>query len=193
MKFKLVADCAFEAENIDDAFNVLGKHFIALRDGRGSELLEAGHVEVAKKRGDEITHSFQGKNLEVDPHGKQPKDLGAKLDHGKVRAGLLEDFSLALEAVAQVCTYGAEKYSEGGWQYVPNGISRYRDAAWRHRLKKRYEKIDPPSGLLHEAQEIWNLLAVLELKLRVELGVWDDQNAPRDSQGLARIDDLPIV
>lgn len=104
--------------------------------------------------------------MERDPHGLNPHDPGAKLDAGKLQAALLEDFSLALIEVAKVCTYGAGKYSRGGWQHVPDGIQRYADAEWRHRLAKRHEEIDPDSGLLHEAQELWNMLARMELKLR---------------------------
>lgn len=104
--------------------------------------------------------------MERDPNGLQAGEPGAKLDAGKLQASLLEDFSLALIEVAKVATYGAGKYSRGGWQYVPNGIQRYADAGWRHRLAKRHEELDPDSGLLHEAHELWNMMAKLELKLR---------------------------
>lgn len=105
---------------------------------------------------------------ESDPNNISPHEPGAKLDSGKLQAGLLEDFSLALTAVAEVAHYGALKYSVGGWQHVNEGILRYNNAAWRHRLKKRYEELDE-SGLSHEAMELWNLLAVVELKLRKKL------------------------
>jgi hypothetical protein len=109
--------------------------------------------------------------MEKDPNGIDPHEPGAKLDEGKLQASLLEDFSLALIEVAKVCTYGAEKYSVGGWLHVPDGIKRYSDAEWRHRLAKRFEERDPETGLLHEAQELWNLMARLELKLRKAKGV----------------------
>ena len=104
--------------------------------------------------------------MERDPNGTCQHEPGAKLDDGKQLTGLLDDFSLAFEEVAKVCTYWARKYSAGGWQHVPDGIVRYNHAAWRHRLRKRHEEIDPYLGLKHEAQEIWNMLASLELKLR---------------------------
>lgn len=69
-------------------------------------------------------------NDERDPTGRQVHDLGAKLDDKKIMASLLKDFSLALTEVAKVCTYGARKYSKGGWQHVPQGIDRYDDAKW---------------------------------------------------------------
>lgn len=103
---------------------------------------------------------------EKDPFGIPPHSSGSKLDGGKILAGVLHDFSLALIEVAKVGTYGAEKYSRGGWQEVPSPETRYFDAFWRHLLHSRYSEKDPDSGLLHEAQMIWNLLARLELKLR---------------------------
>lgn len=105
---------------------------------------------------------------EKDPTGIAQHDPGAKLDCGKIRAGLLEDFSLALMAVAEVLDFGARKYTPGGWQAVPDGEARYRDAAWRHLLARRHEEVDQDSGLDHDAQVIWNLCAALELKLRRE-------------------------
>lgn len=101
--------------------------------------------------------------LESDPTGRAPHEPGAKLDAGKVYASLLGDFSLALTEVAKVATFGANKYSRGGWQTVPNGIQRYSDAKWRHLLKSG---VDEDSGLLHKAHEAWNVLAELELILR---------------------------
>jgi hypothetical protein len=105
-------------------------------------------------------------NPERDPFGADPHQGGAKLDDGKVMAGLLGDFALALRAVAEVGTYGAGKYTQGGWQQVPNGITRYNHAKWRHLLDGCHEPCDAGSGLSHAAHEAWNALAVLELRLR---------------------------
>jgi hypothetical protein len=103
---------------------------------------------------------------EIDPLGKSAHEPGAKLDAGKVMGGLLGDFSLALMAVAEVGTFGAKKYSRGGWQSVPEGAQRYNDAMWRHLLKEQREDLDPDSGLMHKAHRAWNALAELELLLR---------------------------
>lgn len=105
---------------------------------------------------------------EIDPNGVGQHDPGAKLDSGKIEAGLLEQFSLSLLAVAEVLTYGKNKYSEGGWQYVEDGEKRYKNAGWRHRLEGFSEERDRESGLLHKAHEAWNVLAELEFKLRKE-------------------------
>ena len=74
---------------------------------------------------------------EYDPHGLTANDPGAKFDAGKVRPSLiLNAMPLAILAVSEVGTYGANKYSENGWKYVDNGIARYTDAMDRHRIKK---------------------------------------------------------
>jgi len=103
---------------------------------------------------------------ELDPTGRDAHAPGAKLDAGKVSASLLGDFSLALRAVAEVGTFGARKYTRGGWQTVPNGQERYSDAMWRHLLAERHEPNDADSGLAHAAHLAWNALARLELALR---------------------------
>ena len=104
---------------------------------------------------------------EIDPRGLKGNDPGAKFDAGKVRPSLiLNDMPRAILAVAEVGTYGAEKYSECGWKYVDDGIRRYTDAMDRHRVKEGIESHDDDSGLLHAAQVAWNALARLELMLR---------------------------
>jgi hypothetical protein len=91
---------------------------------------------------------------------------GVKNDGGLPLGALLEDFGLALLAVAEVGSFGAIKYTREGWLTVPNGRQRYKDAKWRHLLKSGLEELDSDSGLLHEVHEAWNTLAALELKLR---------------------------
>lgn len=103
---------------------------------------------------------------ETDPLGIDQHAPGAKLDSGKQLAGVLLDFSRALEAVADVGTFGANKYTRLGWESVPNGEQRYTDALMRHLLKMQREELDPDSGLEHLAHLAWNCLAVLELKRR---------------------------
>ena len=96
---------------------------------------------------------------EIDQHAP-----GAKLDAGKPRPGLvLKGFRRALMEVAKVGTMGARKYSDNGWEHVPDGFNRYTDAMWRHLLE---EGLDEESGLPHLAHAAWNILAVLELMVR---------------------------
>jgi len=105
---------------------------------------------------------------EHDPFGRLPSDSGAKLDAGKNRLGLvLGDFSRALEQVGLVGTFGAAKYSDGGWVDVPEGVDRYTDAMLRHYMAEaRGDAVDDQTKLLHAAHLAWNALARLDLMLR---------------------------
>lgn len=103
---------------------------------------------------------------ETDPLGIPQHEPGAKLDDGKIMAGLLIDFGRALMAVSEVGTYGANKYTIQGWEKVPEGKRRYTDAMMRHILKEKIESNDKESGLLHASHACWNCLARLELLLR---------------------------
>lgn len=100
---------------------------------------------------------------EIDQH--QP---GAKLDTGKVRMHLITGgMARAIMEVAKVATFGANKYTDGGWIEVPNGFKRYEDAQQRHASYRHMgEEIDPESTLPHLAHEAWNALAKLDLYLR---------------------------
>ena len=104
--------------------------------------------------------------MESDPKGIAAHAPGAKLDAGKTEAALLMDFGNALMAVSEIATFGAKKYSRGGWQHVDDGVHRYTSALMRHLLKENFESHDPDSGLLHAAHACWNSLARLELMLR---------------------------
>lgn len=108
------------------------------------------------------------KNLtEKDPSGKDQHTPGAKLDAGKIQAGLvIGSFGKALLKVGEVGTYGAKKYTPKGWVYVSDGEERYLDAGYRHLMEMETEDLDQESGLSHLAHAAWNLLAVLELKER---------------------------
>jgi hypothetical protein len=122
---------------------------------------------------DEFNKELEDIRTEHDPSGKPANAPGAKLDAGKIRPSLIfGGMPRALQEVARVGTYGAQKYSENGWQHVENGIVRYTDAMDRHRLK---ECIEGPYDLdalkegwhiLHASQIAWNALARLELMLR---------------------------
>lgn len=111
---------------------------------------------------------------EKDPNGLGPHAPGAKLDAGKNRLGLvLRGFARALEAVGDVGTYGAQKYTDNGWKSVPNGVARYTDALYRHLLAEGREAHDPDTEILHAAHAAWNALARLDLMLQEEEDGWD--------------------
>lgn len=105
---------------------------------------------------------------ETDPHGISAHTPGAKLDAGKPRPGLvLGDFSRSLQAVVDVGTYGARKYTEHGWVAVPDGVARYTDAMHRHLMAEAAgELCDKDTGILHAAHAAWNALARLDLMIR---------------------------
>lgn len=103
---------------------------------------------------------------EADPNGIEQHVPGAKLDANKPMADLLLDFSRALLSVAEVGTYGAHKYTRGGWQHVPDGVNRYTGALLRHLLQEKVEDLDQDTNLLHASHAAWNSLARLELLLR---------------------------
>lgn len=102
-----------------------------------------------------------GEVVEEDPNGIEAHTAGAKLDHGKLRAGLvLRGFKDALVGVSKVGTFGAAKYSDNGWKSVSNGYSRYEDALYRHLLA---DGVDEQSGLPHLYHAAWNILAMIQL------------------------------
>ena len=104
--------------------------------------------------------------VDVSYHRDSAHMPGAKLDSGKPRVSLvIGGFASALEEVAKVATFGAEKYTDGGWAHVPNGVERYTDAMLRHYLKEE-EELDEESSLPHAAHLAWNALARLELMIR---------------------------
>ena len=115
-----------------------------------------------------ITQSKKRMNknkTESDPNGFDQHNPGAKLDAGKLRAGLvLNGFSVALQEVCKIGTYGANKYTDNGWRSVPDGQKRYHDAMYRHLLEHAKNEIDEESGFTHLAHAAWNILALLELK-----------------------------
>ena len=107
---------------------------------------------------------------EKDPLGLPASAPGAKLDAGKPKAGLVVmGFADAIAAVIDIGTFGANKYSEGGWSQVPDGEKRYTDAMIRHLLAEKHEATDKDSGLLHAAHLAWNALARLQLMIEREV------------------------
>jgi len=92
-----------------------------------------------------------------------------KDDAGKpsVFQGVINYFPRALWGVAEISTFGANKYAWKGWEGVEDGYNRYQDAKYRHALKLAMgEEIDDDSHLMHLKHEAWGALAVLELYLR---------------------------
>jgi hypothetical protein len=99
-----------------------------------------------------------------------PEQKGIKHDSGKIRPGLIP--VECIKAVAEVLTFGADKYSPNGWKDV--SPERYEDALWRHYIAwKTGEKNDEESRLSHAAHFATNAIFLLwfELeKLKTEAG-----------------------
>lgn len=157
---RLAAEAA--AKRLTDGPAPVEKLLAAQHYDRTDSLSEAEWRSMKDKNGCvvQMQHS-----PEADPTGRAPGTPGAKLDAGKapMLRGCVEYFPLALEQVAKVSQFGANKYTWKGWETVPDGINRYGDALVRHLAKEEH---DPDSGLLHAAHAAWNALARLELMLR---------------------------
>lgn len=93
---------------------------------------------------------------------------GKKYDTGKNRMGLMcENFSRALWKVAEVSTFGSQKYGDNTWQNLSNPKKRYMDALCRHLFQHlQGNKVDSDSDLLHLSAVCWNALALLEFELK---------------------------
>ncbi len=83
-----------------------------------------------------------------------------KFDAGKPRYSLVP--SKALEGVAKVLTFGANKYSANSWQLVED-TDRYIDALLRHiEAVRQGETHDSDSGLQHMAHVATNAMFLFE-------------------------------
>lgn len=152
-----------------DRYNTAGD--VVLRQDNGNFLTAAEKAfepvpEMPFSPNADVVLQREMPKRETDPTGREAGTPGAKLDAGKVRPDLiLSGMPRALLAVAEVGTFGANKYTENGWMFVPDGAKRYTAAMDRHRLKESLEDVDGDSGLLHQAHLAWNALARLELAL----------------------------
>lgn len=84
-------------------------------------------------------------------------DQTRKFDGNKLRMDLIPP--QAISAIAEVLTYGAEKYSPESWRLVEPFYDRYYAAALRHLIAWRSgEKIDPESKISHLKHALCNLV-----------------------------------
>lgn len=77
------------------------------------------------------------------------RDQTKKADAGKLRMELIP--AEALEALAEVLTYGANKYSANSWQTIDDAVARYSGALMRHytAFRKDPASVDEESGIEH--------------------------------------------
>lgn len=141
----------FRIARIDDAYNTT--HW-----ANGLVTLGFGDNPVTPR--EEFQQYAEEEALAEDLHQPGVKDDKAKPLPELVLGG----FAQGLAEVVAVGTFGARKYTPGGWKTVPNGEERYLEAAARHRLARQQgEVFDQESGQRHLAHEAWNILAALSL------------------------------
>lgn len=91
-------------------------------------------------------------------------DGAVKFDSDKARMELLP--LAALEEVAKVMTFGANKYADNGWKGLPEATNRYTGALLRHLTAiQRGELNDPESGLPHIAHVACNAMFLTHFHL----------------------------
>lgn len=84
-------------------------------------------------------------------------DQTGKFDKGKLRMDLIPPE--AIEAIAEVLTYGADKYAPESWRLVRPFYDRYYAATLRHLIAwRKGERIDPESGITHLRHALCNLV-----------------------------------
>jgi len=87
---------------------------------------------------------------------------GVKYDDDKLRYSLCPP--AALKGMAEVLTFGANKYEPNSWQSVPNAKERYLDAAMRHLESYRSgELVDSESLLPHLSHLLTNIAFLIAL------------------------------
>ena len=89
---------------------------------------------------------------------------GVKFDVGKIMYELIP--TEVLKGLAQVLTFGANKYAPRNWE---KGIEEERllGAAFRHiELHREGELLDPETGFYHLDHAAWNLLAASTFRKR---------------------------
>jgi len=87
------------------------------------------------------------------------KEKGLKYDEGKLRFDLIPP--IALRSLAEVYTFGAQKYTDDSWQNLPDFEKRYLAALHRHLNAHQLGELrDNDSGLYHLDHLLWNVVAL---------------------------------
>jgi len=87
------------------------------------------------------------------------KEVGMKFDNGKLLYSLIPPETL--KALAEVLTFGAQKYAPNNWQLVENGETRYLDALFRHLEAFRSGETHDPDSKLHHLSHVLTNVAFL--------------------------------
>ncbi len=90
-------------------------------------------------------------------------NVGLKYDHDKPMYNLIP--ALAIDELAKVLTFGANKYAPNSWKNVNNGLERYRAALLRHTFAiQSGELYDEESGIAHSAHAMCCAAFIVELE-----------------------------
>lgn len=96
----------------------------------------------------------------IDSNGQLHFDQERKFDAGKLRYDLIPP--KAIKALAEVLTYGANKYADNSWKQVKPFNDRYYAALMRHLMAWREGELkDSESGLPHLAHALCNVMFLL--------------------------------
>lgn len=88
---------------------------------------------------------------------------GVKHDQGKLLMSLIP--YEAVFGLAEVMTFGANKYTPNGWKTVPDAERRYKDALLRHfYAHESGEELDQESGLSHLKHALTNIAFLVYLE-----------------------------
>ena len=108
-------------------------------------------------------YDFASHVSDVSKPDKAKAHYGSKHDQLKPRYDLLP--AVAIDELAKVLTFGAEKYAPNSWRNVPDAKNRYRAALLRHTFAiQRGEMVDEESGLPHSAMAMCNAAFLVELE-----------------------------
>lgn len=86
-------------------------------------------------------------------------EVGMKFDTGKLLYSLIPPETT--KALAEVLTFGAQKYAPNNWQLVENGETRYLDALFRHLEAFRSGETHDPDSKLHHLSHVLTNVAFL--------------------------------
>lgn len=111
-------------------------------------------VVLCEKCGESLVGS-QTSYHECKPQPSQ----GMKFDNGKLQYSLIPPS--ATKALAEVLTFGAQKYAPNNWMLVEDGETRYLDALYRHLEAFRSGETHDPESLLHHLSHALTNVAFL--------------------------------
>ena len=94
---------------------------------------------------------------------KSTKGTGEKFDDGKPKYSLIPP--IALKGMAEILTFGADKYGAESWKLVPNREERYLNALYRHLEAYRSgEKLDQETFKSHLSHVLCNAAFLLHFE-----------------------------